>query len=237
MDDMHDLVGHDLVGAYALDALDESERVAYEAHLAGCDECQTELASLQESAVVLAGSVSVTPPPALKDRVMAEVRGEPAPVAPLETRRPRSRPGWTALAVAALAALVLGVVALVQTVARNDLTGPGGVVAAAEAAASQPGAIVADFETEEGVVGQIVLTADGEGFMIPSDLTPLDEERTYQLWVVTPDEQVISAGVLGNDPLPSRFTWTGDVAGFALSREVAGGVESSAGDVVSVAEV
>jgi hypothetical protein len=54
---------------------------------------------------------------------------------------------------------------------------------------------------------------------------------------VTPDEQVISAGVLGSDPAPSRFTWSGDVAGFALSREVAGGVESTAGDVVSVAEV
>jgi anti-sigma-K factor RskA len=232
MDDMHDLVG-----AYALDALDESERAAYEAHLAGCDQCRAELARLQESAAVLAGSVSVAPPPALKDRVMAEVRGEPEPVVPLESRRERRGPGWVPLAVAALAALVLGVVAVVQTVARNDLTGPGGVVAAAEAAASEPGAIVADFETEEGVVGQVVLTADGEGFMVPSDLTPLEEERTYQLWVVTPDEQVISAGVLGNDPAPSRFTWTGDVAGFALSREVAGGVESTAGDVVSVAEV
>ena len=69
------------------------------------------------------------------------------------------------------------------------------------------------------------------------DLAPLDEARTYQLWVLTPDELAISAGVLGNDPAPSRFTWSGDVAGFALTREVAGGVETTAGDVVSVAEL
>jgi anti-sigma-K factor RskA len=168
---------------------------------------------------------------------MAEIRGEMAPVMVLDTRRRSGWRGWAPVAVAALAALVLGVVALVQTMARNDLSGPGGVIAAAEAAAEEPGAIVADFETDAGSVGRIVLTADGEGFVIPSDLEPLDEERTYQLWVVTPDEQVISAGVLGNDPAPSRFTWSGEVAGFALSREVAGGVESTAGDVVSVAEL
>jgi anti-sigma-K factor RskA len=231
MDDMHDLVG-----AYAVDALDDQEREAYETHLAGCDQCLAELARLRESATVLATSASVAPPPELKDRVMAEIHSEAAPVVPMKSRRSRW-PSWAPLAVAALAAFVLGVVAVVQTVARNDLSGPAGVVAAAEAAANDPGSIVTDFETDDGVVGQVVLTADGEGFLIPSDLDPLDEARTYQLWVLTPDEQAISAGVLGNDPAPSRFTWSGDVAGFALTREVAGGVESTAGDVVSVAEL
>jgi hypothetical protein len=54
--------------------------------------------------------------------------------------------------------------------------------------------------------------------------------------VVTPDDLVISAGVLGSEPLPSRFTWQGQSAAFVLTREVAGGVTSSAGDVVAVAE-
>ena len=236
MDDMHLPDIHDLVGAYAVDALDDDERRAYETHLEGCAECRAELDRLREPVTALAESASVAPPPALKERVMAEVRRDTAPVVPLETRR-RGRPGWAALAVAALAALVLGVVAVVQTMARNDLSGPSSVVAAAEAAATEPGSIVADFETDEGVVGQVVLTPNGEGFMIPSDLAPLDEARTYQLWVLTPDELAISAGVLGNDPAPSRFTWSGDVAGFALTREVAGGVETTAGDVVSVAEL
>lgn len=33
---------------------------------------------------------------------------------------------------------------------------------------------------------------------------------------------------------PATFTWTGEVTGFAPTREVAGGVVSSEGDVVSV---
>jgi hypothetical protein len=52
--------------------------------------------------------------------------------------------------------------------------------------------------------------------------------------VINDIEDVISAGVLGNEPAPATFTWTGDTTGFALTREVAGGVVSSAGDVVSV---
>jgi hypothetical protein len=86
-------------------------------------------------------------------------------------------------------------------------------------------------------VAEVVLTGEGDGFILPTEtLDPLGPDRTYQLWVITPDEQVISAGVLGNDPGPARFTWTGEVAGFALTREAAGGVVSSEGDVVSVIE-
>lgn len=139
-------------------------------------------------------------------------------------------------AVAAALALVLGVVTVVQRQELAEMAGPQGIIAAAEDAAATPGAIVGDFTTESGVVGRVILTPDGEGYILPTDLEPLPSDRTYQLWVITSDEVVISAGVLGNDPGPARFTWTGEVAGFALTREVAGGVISSAGDVVSVVE-
>lgn len=80
-----------------------------------------------------------------------------------------------------------------------------------------------------------MLTSAGRGYVLPTDaLDPLSTDRTYQLWVINTDADVISAGVLGADPTASSFTWTGDVSGFALTREVAGGVVSSAGDVVAV---
>ena len=44
---------HGLVGAYAVDAIDEQERSAFELHLAECPECQAEVASLQEAATQL----------------------------------------------------------------------------------------------------------------------------------------------------------------------------------------
>ena len=42
---MADNAVHDLTPAYALDALDEIERLEYEAHLATCEDCRDELAS------------------------------------------------------------------------------------------------------------------------------------------------------------------------------------------------
>ena len=138
---------------------------------------------------------------------------------------------------AAIAALVFGAVAIFEALQLNGMQGPDGVIAAAEAAAQEPGAIVADLDSPDGVVAQVVLSPDGEGFLLPDNMEALGDDRTYQLWVLTPDEEAISAGVLGNEPEPVRFTWSGDVAGFALTREVAGGVESTAGDVVSVVEL
>ena len=45
---------HDLAAPYALDALDESERSAFERHLAECADCRTEVEGLQEATAALA---------------------------------------------------------------------------------------------------------------------------------------------------------------------------------------
>ncbi len=226
----------ELVPLYALDALEEAEAGEVEAHLETCDECIAELA--QHRAVTAGLVVDDAAPMHVWDRIAVEIaEPDPSPaVAVLEERRRKAgrRVTWFAY-VAAVAALVLGAVAIFQAVA--EPTGSDAVLAAAEAAAEQPGAIVADFTTETGIVGRVVLTADGEGFLVPTDLEPLGEDRTYQLWVVTSDEVAISAGVLGSEPVPSRFTWSGDPAGFALTREVAGGVPSSEGDIVAAIEL
>lgn len=228
----------DLVPLYALDALDGAELTEFESHLETCQACAAELAVHQS---VTAGFTPDEPAPTHAwDRIAKEISesGAPAEVETLSERR-RARDWRLTLvaSVAALAALVLGVVAIFQAVEMNELSGPEGVVAAAEAAADEPGAIVADLDSPTGTLARIVLSADGEGFVVPADLETLEDDRTYQLWVITPGETAISAGVLGNEPAPARFTWTGDVAGFALTREVAGGVVSSAGDVVSVVEL
>ncbi|MCB0953113.1 MAG: zf-HC2 domain-containing protein, partial [Microthrixaceae bacterium] len=44
---------HDLVAAYALDALDELERRRFEAHLDGCPSCLEELSGFSEVAGAL----------------------------------------------------------------------------------------------------------------------------------------------------------------------------------------
>jgi hypothetical protein len=40
---------HTLAGAYAMDAISGRDRVRFERHLAGCQECTQEIASLREA--------------------------------------------------------------------------------------------------------------------------------------------------------------------------------------------
>jgi anti-sigma factor RsiW len=54
---------HEQVAAYALDALDEDERRAYEAHLAGCEQCRAELAGMADTAGALGLAAAAVDPP------------------------------------------------------------------------------------------------------------------------------------------------------------------------------
>lgn len=104
------------LGAYALGALSESERAAVAAHLETCPICAEDAASLERAATRLIDVVpSVTPPPELRDRIMAVVEPEAAllratdrPPGAARALSPRRRLGggpvlaWAATAVAML---------------------------------------------------------------------------------------------------------------------------------------
>lgn len=85
---------HELVGLYAVDALDEQECVDFEAHLAGCDSCQREVIEMSESLAQLSELSAVAPPPELRTAILSAVRQDrPAwlvPVANLQTVSERS---------------------------------------------------------------------------------------------------------------------------------------------------
>ncbi|CRK57505.1 possible anti-sigma factor [Alloactinosynnema sp. L-07] len=97
----------EVLGAYALDQLDEHERLAVEAHLAGCQECRAELREITPVAESLRlvdvdqlGPVPPSPPPDLGEAVLARIRAE---------RGERVRaPRWAVPAAAAVAAVALG---------------------------------------------------------------------------------------------------------------------------------
>jgi anti-sigma-K factor RskA len=59
------------LAAYAIDALDRTERAAFEAHLASCRECQQELADLRRVSAGIGLAVTPEDPPAsLRSRVL-----------------------------------------------------------------------------------------------------------------------------------------------------------------------
>lgn len=225
----------ELTPLYALDALTTEEARELEAHLGDCSACQAELDEYFST------MASLTPdepaPQGVWDRIVDAIDTEEAAAPVTDLAERRSSRAWTwVTGLAAAAALVFGGL-LLTNVINDSLLQESTLVSAAEEAAATADSIVADFIVNDSSVAQIILTSTGQGFVVPTDdLDPLDSSRTYQLWVINTDQQAISAGALGHDPSVSTFTWTGDVTGFALTREVAGGVVSSEGDVVSVIE-
>jgi anti-sigma-K factor RskA len=75
---------HDLTGAYTVDAIDDVERARFEAHLAGCPQCQAEVANLRAAASELAAQTLASPPPSLRASVLRSI-GAIRPLPPLVT--------------------------------------------------------------------------------------------------------------------------------------------------------
>jgi len=104
---------HELVAAYALDALDADERRDYEAHLAGCEQCRTTLAELAETTGALALAAPATDPPVdLRGRILAAARDEgPSNVVAIGSHRRRRLAIAAVAAAVAAAALAIGLYA------------------------------------------------------------------------------------------------------------------------------
>ncbi|GAA2875678.1 hypothetical protein Acy02nite_76360 [Actinoplanes cyaneus] len=103
---------HSLVGAYALDALDDLERAAFDRHLRECEPCRIEADELRETAGRLAADSWSAPPPALRDDVLAAVAGtrQLGPAAEQRAAKPPRRLRWVAAAAVVLAAVGAGTV-------------------------------------------------------------------------------------------------------------------------------
>jgi anti-sigma-K factor RskA len=121
----------EMVAAYAVGALDADDRRTFEAHLASCRQCATELAALKKVTTALAMSVDpVVPPADLKARTIARATGQPQahrqttaqpapPVSIVHVHEKRGSWAWLAAAAAILVAVGAGVYAWSL---RNELT-------------------------------------------------------------------------------------------------------------------
>jgi anti-sigma factor RsiW len=91
---------HDLVAAYALDALDGEDRQTFDEHLETCERCRDDVLALSQTAAALAyAPEGPAPPEALRGRIIEAVRSEPgAKVIPFPRFR---RPVWIASVAAA----------------------------------------------------------------------------------------------------------------------------------------
>jgi len=151
---------HALVGAYALDAVDDIERAAFDRHLRDCGSCRAEVAELQEAAARMADGTWSVPPPALRGNVLAEIATtrQVAPLAPARPRRSGSlRLRLTAAAAAVVAAATAGTAVFVvqESRVRHE-------PALAEAARSGSDRVRAILAAPDLVVRQEQLTTGGK---------------------------------------------------------------------------
>jgi anti-sigma factor RsiW len=195
---------HTLVGAYALDSVDDIERAAFDRHLRECEACRDEVTELQMTAARLADGAWSVPPPGLRDNVMAAIAATrqvaPAPATRVATRRPGSmRLRLVAAAAAVVAAATAGTTVFVvqdQRVRHEQ--------ALAEAARSGDSRVKAILAAPDLVVQQQPLSTGGKVTVASSRLhnagvillaasgAPADG-KVFELWTVQSDVPVPAA--------------------------------------------
>lgn len=241
----HDEIA-DLLGAYALHAIDADERALVDEHLEDCPRCRGELRDHVAVATLL-GNSGGDAPDGLWDRIASTLEEAPPPmrldlprgearVVPLaELAAARARRRMPAgLAAAAAAVAVIGLLGR-QVVTQDDRIDKlqialehTGVMQAATVALADPDASRAELASLDGSLrAAAVLLPDGTGYLVARDLPKLDEDRTYQLWGQT-DSGLVSLGLLGSTPnevVP--FQASAPVTALAVTAEESHGVVQS----------
>jgi anti-sigma-K factor RskA len=234
----------ELLGAYALDALEPDEVARLEAHLAECLSCQAEVAAHRETAAKLGNAVEETPPQ-LWDRIAAELPRGPAPahaipdsLAPLVPQRARAT--WPlAAAVFAAAAIVVIVLLGVSTLhlqhrvnALSASVHQGGLQQAAAAAVLNPAHTAVHLTSGGGRLNaEVVALPDGQAYLISSNLPAINHGRTYQLWGLV-DGGPVSLGLLGAHPQLVAFRIDPAVSRLMVTAEPQGGRPAPDGPVL-----
>ena len=217
---------HDLTAAYALDALGQDEREAYEAHLAQCARCREELAGLGETASALAFGVVSPPPPArLRERILTTAAAERENVVSLPMRRPwLVRSAAAAASIAACTAIGLGIWAasLSHSLDRARAS------SASARAIAQVLANPSSHQTAlKGGSGTVAVDPAGRGVLIVRRLPAAPSGHTYEAWVIPaggmPQKAGLFAGGDSTTMVPLANVPKGAIVAATVER--AGGVD------------
>jgi anti-sigma factor RsiW len=214
---------HALSGAYAVDAVDDIERASFERHLAGCPTCRAEVASLRETSALLADAATTTPPPALRDAVLSDItRVRPLP--PLTVGGPVHRRRWFPALVAAVVLALVGVGGAVWQPWRDDTSQ---TLSATDQVLQDPEAQRVSQTLPNGATATVVRSPkEHRAVIVTDDLPPAPDGKVYQLWLQTPSEDMVPAGLMPAGGSTALLEGDADDAiGVGLSLEPAGGSE------------
>ena len=248
---------HALSGAYAVDALDDAERAAFERHLAQCPDCQQEVASLREATALMADDAAMTPPPGLRDSVLvghqehpphparrptgaargrgrAEDDADLAPVLPMRPRRRRIA-GLVAAAAAILA--VAGGVVL-QPWQDDSSRSPQMSAADRVLAAADVKHVSIDFD--DGSKATVFHSPkQGRAVLVTDDMAAPPRGKAFELWLQDESGAMVPAGLM-NSPGNNKVLLKGDAAkatGVGITVEPEGGSKEPTTEPIALFEL
>ncbi|WP_327007036.1 anti-sigma factor [Dactylosporangium sp. NBC_01737] len=220
---------HALAGAYALDAVDDLERAAFDRHLRECGACTVEVAELRETASWLTHAVASPPPPRLRESVLAEIgrtaqeRPRRSASSPARSRRDRLRRWGTGLVAAAVLAAGVGVGTWAVVEQGNQQEN-----ARIDAVLAAPDARLVSSEMAGGRVTLIVSPSRNAAVAVLDGLEDPGSDKDYQLWMIgdtARDVGVIPGGT-------GRKYINGLAPSFGVTKERTGGAETPSSPLV-----
>ncbi|MEV6964766.1 anti-sigma factor [Hamadaea sp. NPDC051192] len=214
-------MSHDLLAAYALDAVDAAERGDVERHLGGCAECARELASFHRTLGEYAqGAEPVEPPASLRSAVLTAIGSTPQTAGVIRTPL-RRRVRLVALVAGVAAAVAFGVLAVQQLWPSGAR--PSDAIAAVLAApdAREQHTTVAGG----GEITAVISDERAQAVVTVRGLPTSDTSHAYQLWIIRVNGQPESVDVLepGDGDDVRLLDGIGDAIGYGVTREPPGG--------------
>ncbi|MFJ7239608.1 anti-sigma factor domain-containing protein [Streptomyces olivaceus] len=239
---------HSLTGAYALHALPDDERDAFERHLGGCATCDQETREFAAATARLGLAETLSPGPVLKDLVLHRITtvrqvppdGGTAAKARRAVPRGRGLARW-ALAACLAAAAGLGGTAAWQYERAQDA---GERATQAEQRAETLAGVLAAPDAEsrtarlsDGASGTLVVSEDRDrAVFLASGMAEPPQGSVYQLWF---DDHgtMRSAGLMDPGSTSQAVLMEGAVdgaAGVGITVEPAGGSEQPTSDPIAL---
>jgi len=206
----------ELLGAYALEAVDDRERAIIETHLETCESCRVELEDHRRLAETMRRHAARMSPLA-----SVEANGS----AKTDGGVPRSRLAhrWRFPVAMTIVLILLGGLFAQGEIRFNELqAGMERVelLERAQLATTDPAAIVTTLRTprNEPVLTVVSRAVGGDSYAMNSTLPPLPKGQSYQLWRSERGGEV-PAVALGRQPDAVTFSLPSGVTGFVLTVE------------------
>lgn len=233
----------DMAPVFALDAVTPAERDQIEAQLA---EAETEIAErfaaevrdIHETLAVMSAATATEPPPALRERLLAEIAEDastghtepapepeadapaPPPVSLDERRRQSQRRNFLLAAAAAVVIAVGGIIVAGQWTSTPDRPASERVFAAEDVRTSSG-------QLDGGGTVTVVFSQSEEaGVLVMNNVAPPAEGTVYQMWLLGPEGAQPAGTMTPEDVAPSTTAVLEEISGataLGFSVEPAGG--------------